>query len=123
MVASLGGPADFLERPGDYLARAPVIVDVPATRDGIVAGINTRALGFAVVTLGGGRTAPEQAVNPAVGLDRLLPVGARVKKGDPIARVHAAGTDAGEAAAATLTGAFSIADQARDAPPLIERID
>ena len=122
MVASLGGPPDFLDRPGDYLARASVIIDVPATRDGIVSGIDTRAVGFAVVTLGGGRTTPEQAVNPAVGLDRLLPVGARVKKGDPIARVHAAGSDAAHRAAATLTGAFSIAERAPEAPPLIERI-
>ena len=123
MVASLGGPADFLERPGAYLASAPVIIDVPAARDGIVSGIDTRALGFAVVTLGGGRTAPEQAVNPAVGFDRLLPVGARVRRGDPIARVHAAGADAAQAAAATVTEAFSIAERAPDAPPLVERID
>ena len=62
-------------------------------------------------------------MNPAVGFDRLLPVGARVKKGDPIARVHAAGADAAEMAAATLTEAFSIAERAPDAPPLVERID
>ena len=123
MVASLGGPADFLDRPGAYLASAPVVLDVPAARDGIVTAIDTRAVGFAVVTLGGGRTTPEQSVNPAVGLDRLLPVGARVRRGDPIARVHAAGRDAAQVAAATVTGAFSIADQAPKAPPLIERID
>ena len=123
MVASLGGPADFLDRPGAYLASAPVVLDVPAAQDGIVSAIDTRAVGFAVVTLGGGRTTPEQSVNPAVGLDRLLPVGARVRRGDPIARVHAAGRDAAQVAAATVTGAFSIADQAPKAPPLIERID
>ena len=123
MVASLGGPANFLESPETYLARAPVIVDVPAARDGIVAGIDTRAVGYAVVSLGGGRTAPEQAVNPAVGFDRLLPVGARVRKGDSIARVHAASNGAAQAAAATVTEAFSISDRAPEAPPLIERID
>ena len=123
MVASLGGPADFFERPEAYLARAPVIVDVPAARDGIIAGIDTRAVGYAVVSLGGGRTAPEQVVNPAVGLDRLLPVGARVRRGEPIARVHAAGTDAAQVAAATLGEAFSIGERAPDARPLIERID
>ncbi len=123
MVASLGGPADFLDRPGAYLASAPVVVDVPAAQDGIVSAIDTRAVGFAVVTLGGGRTAPEQSVNPAVGLDRLLPVGARVRRGDPIARVHAAGTDAAQVAAATVREAFSIGERAPDAPPLIERID
>jgi thymidine phosphorylase len=53
----------------------------------------------------------------------LLPVGVRVRKGEPIARVHAAGSEAAEAAAATLINAFSIADRALEAPPLIERID
>jgi thymidine phosphorylase len=123
MVASLGGPADFLERPGAYLASAPVVIDVPAPRDGIVSGIDTRAIGFAVVTLGGGRTAPERAVNPAVGFDRLLPVGTRVRGGDSLARVHAAGADAAQAAAATVKAAFSIGERAPDAPPLVERID
>lgn len=122
MVTSLGGPADFLEKPGTYLARAPVVFDVPAARDGIVASVDTRSLGFAVVTLGGGRTAPDHAVDPAVGFDRLLPVGARVQKGDPIARVHAGGTDAANAAMVTLLEAISIADRAPEAPPLIERI-
>ena len=107
----------------DLLARAPVVVDVPAARDGIVASIDTRTLGFAVVTLGGGRTSPDHSVDPAVGFDRLLPVGARVQRGDPIARVHAAGTDAANAAMVTLLEAISIADQAPEAPPLIERID
>jgi thymidine phosphorylase len=60
MVASLGGPRDFLESAPARLARAPVIRDVPAPRAGTVLAIDTRAVGFAVVALGGGRTAPEQ---------------------------------------------------------------
>ena len=123
MVASLGGPADLLERPDAHLAKAPVVADVPSPRDGVIATIDTRAVGFAVVALGGGRTAPEQAVDHAVGFDRLLPVGTTVRKGEPIARVHAAGTEAAKAAAATLIKAFSIADRAPEAPPLVERID
>ncbi len=122
MVASLGGPADVLERPDACLARAPVVVDVAAAHEGIISSIDTRAVGFAVVRLGGGRTAPGQSVDPAVGFDRMLPVGARVRKGDPMARVHAAGTAAAEIAAVTLTEAFSIADRAAEPPPLIERI-
>jgi thymidine phosphorylase len=123
MVASLGGPADILERPDAYLARAPIVTDVASPRDGVIATIDTRAVGIAVVVLGGGRTAPEQAVDHAVGFDRLLPVGMAVRKGEPLARVHAAGTEAARDAAATLIKAFAIADRAPVTPPLVERID
>jgi thymidine phosphorylase len=123
MVASLGGPADILERSDAYLAKAPVVADVASPRDGVIAVIDTRAVGFAVVALGGGRTAPEQSVDHAVGFDGLLPVGTAVRKGEPLARVHAARAEAAKAAATTLIKAFAIADRAPEAPPLVERID
>lgn len=123
MVASLGGPADLLEKPDAHLAAAPHVADVPAGRDGVIAAIDTRAVGFAVVRLGGGRTAPGQTVDHAVGFDRLLPVGATVRRGDPIARVHAAGAAEAGAAAAALAAAFTIGDRPPEARPLVERID
>jgi thymidine phosphorylase len=122
MVASLGGPADIVENPDAHLARAPVIADVPAARDGIVTTIDTHALGLAVVALGGGRTTPGQAINPAVGLDRLTPRGAAVRRGRPLARVHAATRDAAEAASRAVARAYHIGVAAPPPPPLVERI-
>lgn len=122
MVAGLGGPPDLLERPDTYLAKAPVVVDVPAPRAGFVTGIDTRALGLAVVELGGGRTAPDQAIDPAVGFDRLLSCGARTGRGDALARVHAATEDAAQQAVQAVIGAYSLGDAAPTPPPLIERI-
>ena len=80
MVVSLGGPANLVDKPDAHLARAPRISDVPAPASGVVTAIDTRAIGFAVVALGGGRTGADQKIDPAVGFDRLLPVGARVEK-------------------------------------------
>jgi thymidine phosphorylase len=122
MVASLGGPTDFLEKSESQLARAPVVADVPAASAGTVLSIDTRAVGFAVVRLGGGRTAPDQAVDHAVGFDRLRPRGAAIQKGEPIARVHARSTEAAEAAAAALTAAFTIGEGQPEIPPLVEKI-
>jgi len=121
MVASLGGPADILENPDAHLAKAAVVVDVPAAREGVIAAIDTRAVGFAVVMLGGGRTAPDQSVDHAVGFDRLLPLGTAVRKGDPIARVHGANKGAAEVAVAELSAAFTIGDRRPQAQPLIKR--
>jgi thymidine phosphorylase len=122
MVASLGGPADIVERPDLHLAKAPVVVDVPAPRDGVIAAIDTRALGLAVVALGGGRTAPGQAIDPAVGLDRLTPRGARIARDQPVARVHAADRDAAAAASLAIARAYEIGATAPSPPPLVERI-
>ncbi|MBF8293214.1 MAG: deoA [Steroidobacteraceae bacterium] len=113
MVASLGGPADFVERPDRYLATASVIVEVPAPGDGFVTAIDTRALGLAVVALGGGRTAPGQAVDPAVGLDQLA----------SLARVHAASADAAHQAVLAVTRAYVIGESPSRRPPLFERIE
>jgi thymidine phosphorylase len=122
MVTSLGGPTDLLERPGAHLAKAPLVADVPAARDGIISAIDTRAVGFAVVRLGGGRIAPQATIDHAVGFDRLLPVGTTVRRGEPIARVHAADAAAADAAAAALCAAFSIGERPPKAQPPIERI-
>ena len=124
MVAGLGGPVDLLDRPGHYLAAAPVVLAVPAPRAGYVAQVDTRALGLVVVTLGGGRTRPGAAIDPRVGLDRIAPLGARVERGEPLARVHAADSAAAAAAAAAVAAAVRLADAPPPADPaVIERMD
>ena len=123
MVVSLGGPANLVEKPDTHLARARRISDVPAPRSGVVTSIDTRAIGFAVVALGGGRTGAEQKIDPAVGFDRLLPVGAHVEKGQPLARVHAANEWSATTATASVVEAYTIGKGKRAAGALVERID
>lgn len=120
MVAALGGPADLMERPAAHLAAAPVVVEVPPERAGRVVRIEVRALGLAVVGLGGGRTRPDQTIDPAVGLDQLAPVGAEVGPGRPLARVHARDAAAAERAAAAVRRAYEIGDGAGAERPLIQ---
>jgi thymidine phosphorylase len=122
MVASLGGPPDFLEKPDRHLAVAPVVMEARASRAGFIASINTRALGLAVVALGGGRTDPGQAIDPSVGLDRLAGSGSKISAGDVLARVHAADREAAQIAVGAVHRAFTIADAAGAAPALVERV-
>lgn len=88
MVAALGGPADFVEWPETYLPAAPVIRAVYPERAGIVQSIDTRAIGIAVVELGGGRRRASDGIDHAVGVTQLAGIGAAVGDG-PIAYVHA----------------------------------
>ena len=108
MVSALGGPADLLERPETYLPKAPVIRPVAAPQPGFLTACDTRGLGLAVIELGGGRTRPDQTVDPRVGFDRLMPLGSRVEKGDVIGRVHAANEAAAVLAAERLVALYRI---------------
>ncbi len=110
MVDLLGGPADFVENCDRHLPKAGELRDVPAPRDGFVGGVSTRDIGLAVVALGGGRTNPEASVDHAVGITDLLAVGTEVRKGEPLARVHARTPSEAEAAVGAVLEAYSISD-------------
>ena len=124
MVAALGGPADLMERPERHLARAPVMAEVTAGRSGFVAAIDGRALGYAVVELGGGRRRASDPIDPSVGFEGLVGLGAAVDADTPLARIHAADAAAFERASARLRAAYRLADFPPDPTPLIlDRVD
>ena len=123
MVRLLGGPADLFERPEAYLAQAPVVVDLPSPCSGVVAGFDTRALGMAVVALGGGRLRSDQAIDPAVGLSDIVELGACVQAGEPLLRIHARDAQAAECAANRIGDSIRLVEEYQSAslvqPPLI----
>ena len=124
MVAKLGGPADFVERPRNYLEFAPIVRAVHPPRDGIVEAVETRAIGIAVVELGGGRVHVADPIDHSVGFSRLAGIGQRVGGSDaPLALVHGRTEDATERAALALQSAYRIGDLSIEpASPIRERI-
>ncbi|MEQ9638901.1 MAG: thymidine phosphorylase [Alphaproteobacteria bacterium] len=123
MVAALGGPADFVERHDSYLAQAPVTRPVPAPTSGAVAAMDARAVGLAVVMLGGGRQRPSDAVDHRVGLTDVVGLGTELSAGDPLALVHAADDAAASAASAAIQGAVEIGDAPAARSAVIELIE
>jgi len=123
MVAALGGPRDLLDKTDDHLARAPGVLAVTLPHEGYVCAHDTRALGLAVIALGGGRVRADQAIDHAVGLSEVAGIGERVGPGRPLALVHARNRAAAETAAEALRQAVVIEADAPAPPPLIhERI-
>jgi thymidine phosphorylase len=123
MVAALGGPKDFVSRAHERLPRAPVLVEATPERPGFVAVIDVRAVGLAVVELGGGRARAADPIDPAVGLTELAAIGAEVGPDAPLARVHAREPDRAEAAVKRLRAAYRLGEAALSpADPVIERI-
>ncbi|APH70452.1 thymidine phosphorylase [Aquibium oceanicum] len=111
MVASLGGPANFVEDCRAHLPAAPVVKAVPAPGSGFVTAIDTRGIGVAVVALGGGRTRPGDAIDHAVGLSDLAPVCGEVGPDAPLAMVHARDDAAAEAAIAAVREAYAVGEK------------
>jgi thymidine phosphorylase len=123
MVAALGGPADLLERPDTYLPLPEVTLAVHPARAGFVAAEDARAIGLAIVGMGGGRVRSDQAIDHAVGFTRVAPIGAEVGPERPLCLVHARTTAQAEAAAAEFRAAVTIGDAPPPpAPVVLERI-
>ena len=88
------------------------MVPVFADRPGIVTRQDVRALGLAVVALGGGRTRPQDRVDPRVGLDRVAPIGAAVGPEQPLCFVHAADRAAADAVVDSVRNAYVMGETA-----------
>lgn len=108
MVRALGGAADLVDAPDRCLQRAPVVMPLPAPVRGVVARIDCREIGLAVVSLGGGRRHPEDAVDHRVGLTDLAELGQVVEAGQPLAMVHARDTASAAQAARDVLAAYAI---------------
>lgn len=122
MVSALGGPIDFVTKADSYLAKAPVVKPVHAPEPGTIASIDARAIGVAVVGLGGGRTRPQDAIDPSVGFSALAGLGEDVGPDRPLGFVHAASDAAAEAASAALIAAYRLGDRPERGPSVIERV-
>lgn len=123
MIAAMGGPVQFVENWRWFLPEATVIREVLAPGDGFVTAIDGEALGLAVVELGGGRQVETDVVDPSVGLCDVLPLGAEVRKGQPLCRIHAAREDAATRAEQAVLQAVTLGQEPAIIAPLIhERI-
>ena len=122
MVAALGGPADLVEVPWRHLPRAPLQRPAAPAAAGVVTAIDVRAVGLAIVELGGGRAREDAAVDPAVGLTEVARVGEAVGE-RPLALVHARDEVAAQRAVARLQAAFAVGEEAPPAVPLVEAVD
>lgn len=116
MVKGLGGPGDLFERTDHYLERAPIVRAVPVPErvrvpnHRRIARIDTRALGLAVLELGGGRRRAEDRIDHAVGLSELAPLGAVLDPGAHLGLVHARSEQAARTAIAAVQAAYTLSD-------------
>jgi thymidine phosphorylase len=122
MVAELGGPDDLVSDPDRHVRAAPVVHAAEPPEAGVVTAIDVRAVGIAVINLGGGRARDTDDIDHSVGLTEVAAIGEHVGPGQrPLALVHAADDAGASRAADALRAAYTLGDAAPEVPdPVIE---
>ena len=122
MAAALGGPSDLIDAPSRHLRAAPVVAPIEPASGGVVSAIDVRAVGIAIVDLGGGRAREDDVVDHSVGLTEVAALGERVDPaGRPLALVHARDEDSARRASDAVRAAFALGDPPGEVPgPVIE---
>jgi thymidine phosphorylase len=117
MVAELGGPPDLVDAPSRHLPSAPVVTVVEPEYAGVVSAVDVRAVGIAIVNLGGGRAREDDVVDHSVGLTEVAALGERVEPGArPLAILHARDDDSARRAADAVRGAYVLGDPPAEIP-------
>ncbi|MEL7286680.1 MAG: thymidine phosphorylase [Pseudomonadota bacterium] len=122
MVAGLGGPVDFVENYDNYLEKAEIIKPVYATETGVVSAMDTRAIGMAVVSIGGGRRVATDEIDYAVGFDNFIRLGEVADSDKPLAVIHARTEEQWEEAAKALRSAITVGGEYTPTPEVYRQI-
>lgn len=108
MVASLGGNFNFLTKASHELPEAPLVQDIYVGVSGYVTFIDCRAIGTALLELGGARRRSHDLIDCAVGFKNLLGIGQWVDNQVPLARIHARDKKTLDLATSIIVGAYRI---------------
>jgi thymidine phosphorylase len=122
MVVAQNGPSDLTDAPSKYLKIAPVERPVLLEKAGFVSKMDTRAIGVAVVALGGGRVNPGHAIDHSVGVTSIAQIGDEVTEGQPIAMVYANSDDEAENAVNTIKNAVYLSEDRPQTAPIVSAV-
>ena len=118
MIERQGGNRRVVD---DYavLPSVPERQQFVASRDGFVASVKASAIGRAASVLGAARSKVGDAIDHAVGVVVHAKPGTRVTRGQPLAEIHHRDGRGVEEALSMCCAAFTIADEAPPARPVI----
>jgi len=105
-IRAQGGDPDLA-----VLPRAPIISEVQAQRDGIVARVGALSIGIASLELGGGRRTKDDDIDHAVGVVCSAKRGQTVEVGQVLADVHARDQESAARAVEAVAAAYEIGDE------------
>jgi pyrimidine-nucleoside phosphorylase len=121
IIEAQGGDPNVLDNP-ELLPQAAEVEVFRAPRDGVVAQVEPRRIGRAILELGGGRRAIEEEIDPAVGFVIPAKPGDWVKAGEPLASIFARNREGIEAGIQALREAIIIGESGNLTPLISHRI-
>ena len=119
IVEAQGGDPRVAEDPWGVMARAPITHTISAPSAGVVQRVEPRAIGAAIIALGGGRSHTDDVIDPAVGVMVQVRPGQMVRAGEPLLVVHAGDGERLQSALDLLAGAVPLGPTAPAPRPLI----
>jgi pyrimidine-nucleoside phosphorylase len=121
IIEAQGGNPTVIDDPA-VLPQAAEVEVFRATRDGVVAAVEPRRLGRAIVELGGGRRTIEEEIDPSVGFVVPVKPGDRVRAGEPLASIFARDQGGVSLGIQALSEAIVLADEGWLSPLITHRI-
>jgi pyrimidine-nucleoside phosphorylase len=117
-VVAQGGDGALVDDP-TRLPHARIKLEVPAPRAGMVHAVDSRAIGLAVVALGGGRQKKGDPIDYGVGVMVHAKVGDDVEAGTPLCTIHAASEEAAKGIMGQIVGAYTLGDEPVEPLPVV----
>jgi thymidine phosphorylase len=96
-----------------------VTAPIAPVEKGFLAAVDARAVGNAIIELGGGRRCADDKLDLSVGFTDFAPIGAAVDSERPLAIVHAASDAAAQRAVRNLRSACTVTQASPPPRPLI----
>jgi pyrimidine-nucleoside phosphorylase len=117
IIAAQGGDSGVVGDPG-RLPRATHTETLVAKREGMIQSVDPRAIGYGIISLGGGRRNMEDRIDPSVGFVITAKPGLRVAKGQSLATIHARSKEDLTFGRSILEGAIVVGDSMVNPLPL-----
>ena len=121
IIEAQGGNPAVIDDPS-ALPQAARVEVFRADRDGVIAAIEPRRIGRAIVELGGGRRTIEEEIDPSVGFVIPVKPGDAVEIGEPLASVFARDTDGIVTGLQALGEAIIIGETGKLTPLITHRV-
>lgn len=117
-IKAQGGDERVIDNPEEILPISKNIVEFKAEKEGYISHIDAEKVGIASMVLGAGRKKKEDEIDYSVGIKILKKLGAKISKGDVIAKLYVSEKSNVEEALKLLTEAYEITEN----PPHEEKM-
>jgi pyrimidine-nucleoside phosphorylase len=122
-VEGQGGNARVCDNPSEVLPIAEYKIEIKAEQSGFIQSIDTRAIGEAIASIGGGRTKVEDSIDHAIGYLSYAKLGAEINKDEPLGLLQCHTETQANSVATHIQAAYQMAETKPSAlPSLIKEI-